>query len=443
MDGIAYNKGNSKEVLRVEIFESYESDVRSYCRQYTDVFYKAKNEFIYSEDGKGYLDFLAGAGALNYGHNNEYIKQYLLDYIENDGITHGLDMYTNAKRSFISEFVENVLKPRNLDYKIQFCGPTGTNAVEAALKLARKVKKRNNIFAFMGGFHGMSLGSLATTSNLSSREGAGVPLSNVTFIPFPNSSLNIDTLDYIEKILEDDHSGIEKPAAIILETVQAEGGINIASNDWLQSLSSICKKHDILFICDDIQVGCGRTGTFFSFEGANIVPDIVILSKSISGYGLPMSLLLMNPKLDVWKPGEHNGTFRGNQLAFIASVASLKLREKLDLDNSVSTKANYIKNFLEARVCTIDSRVEIRGIGLIWGIDLIKIEDSNLSSNIIKECFNRGLIIEKAGRNGSVIKILPPLTITEENLRVGLEILEDVLRELLPSNSLLQVTSFV
>ena len=427
----------------MEIFESYESQVRSYCRQYPDVFHKAKNEFIYSENGKEYLDFLAGAGALNYGHNNEYIKQFLIDYIDKDGVTHGLDMYTNAKRDFISEFIENVLNPRDLDYKIQFCGPTGTNAVEAALKLARKVKKRNNIFAFMGGFHGMSLGSLATTSNRSSREGAGVALSNVTFIPFPNGSLNIDVLEYIEHILEDDHSGIEKPAAIIVETVQAEGGVNVASNDWLQGLSSICKKHDILLICDDIQVGCGRTGTFFSFERANIVPDIVILSKSISGYGLPMSLLLMDPKLDVWKPGEHNGTFRGNQLAFITSVASLKLREKLDLDNSILTKANYIKDFLESRVCTIDSRIRIRGIGLIWGVDLIDIEYSNLSNKIITESFNRGLIIEKAGKNGSVIKILPPLTITEENLRAGLEILEEVLQEILLFDSKLQETSFI
>lgn len=427
----------------MHIFENYESVVRSYCRQYTDVFYKAKNELIYSEEGKEYLDFFAGAGALNYGHNNEYIKKCLLDYIEEDGITHGLDMYTNAKRSFINEFVENILKPRNLDYKIQFCGPTGTNAVEAALKLARKTKKRSNIFAFMGGFHGMSLGSLATTSNLSSREGAGMPLSNVTFMPYPDGSLNIDTLDYIEKILEDDHSGIEKPAAIILETIQAEGGVNVASNEWLQGVASICKKHDILLICDDIQVGCGRTGGFFSFERANIVPDMVVLSKSISGYGLPMSILLMKPQLDIWKPGEHNGTFRGNQLAFVASVASLKLRDKLDLDNSVCNKASYIKDFLENRVCTIDSRIEIRGMGMIWGIDFIKLEDSSICSKIIKECFNRGLIIEKAGRNGSVIKILPPLTITEENLRGGLEILEEVIREIVPYRSLLQETSFV
>ncbi|ATP39438.1 diaminobutyrate--2-oxoglutarate transaminase [Solibacillus sp. R5-41] len=427
----------------MDIFENYESIVRSYCRQYTDVFYKSKNEFIYSEKGKEYLDFFAGAGALNYGHNNEYIKKYLLDYIENDGIIHGLDMYTHSKRSFISEFVENILKPRNLDYKIQFCGPTGTNAVEAALKLARKAKKRNNIFAFMGGFHGMSLGSLATTSNLSSREGAGLPLSNVTFMPFPNGTLNLDTLDYIETILEDDHSGIEKPAAIILETIQAEGGINVASNEWLQGLASICKKHDILLICDDIQVGCGRTGDFFSFERADIVPDIVILSKSISGYGLPMSLLLMKPEHDIWKPGEHNGTFRGNQLAFVASVASIRLREKLDLDNSVRSKANYIKGFLETRVCTIDSRIEIRGIGMIWGIDLIKIDDSGLYTKIIKECFNRGLIIEKAGRNGSVIKLLPPLTITEENLRAGLETLEGVLLDILSYKPKLQENSFV
>lgn len=411
-------------------FETYESNVRSYCRVFQDVLTKAKNAKIYSESGKEYIDFLAGAGALNYGHNNEYIKAELMKYIDSDGITHGLDMYTQAKRAFINRFVDSILKPKGLDYKLQFCGSTGTNAVEAALKLARKVKKRNNIFSFMGGYHGMSIGSLSATSNRSSREGAGVPLQNVTFVPYPYGFMDsFDTIDYMESILSDDHSGIDKPAAIIFETVQAEGGIVPVSIRWMKRLEELCIRYDILLICDDIQVGCGRTGSFFSFERAGIVPDIITLSKSISGYGLPMSLLLMKPQLDEWSPGEHNGTFRGNQLAFITAIASLELRESLDLDQIVLQHEQLIKSYLGTELARISKNIELRGLGMIWGIDLSKVGGTELSQKIVLDCFNRGLIVERVGREDTVIKILPPLTIETSNLRKGLEILIEVLQE--------------
>nr|WP_212973536.1 diaminobutyrate--2-oxoglutarate transaminase [Bacillus sp. J14TS2] len=416
-----------RERVSVEPFITYESEVRYYNRHFNNLFHKAKNDVIYSEDGQEYIDFLAGAGALNYGHNPEFIKKYLLDYINEDGITHGLDMYTKAKQAFVDTFVSKILEPRNLQYKLQFCGPTGTNAVEAALKLARKIKKRNNVFAFMGAFHGMTLGSLAVTSNTSSRAGASVPLNNVTFIPHPGGPIEVDTLQYIRNLLEDDHSGVEKPAAIIFETVQAEGGVNPVSNEWLQGLESLCRQHDILLICDDIQVGCGRTGTFFSFERAGIVPDMVILSKSISGYGLPMSLLLLQREWDVWKPGEHNGTFRGNQLAFVTSTASLHLREELDLDQRVSENERYLQQFLSDNLCAIDQRIKIRGIGMIWGIDLSAFEEIGLTDRIIDDCFHSGLIIENAGRQSHVLKILPPLTISREKLEKGCQILREVL----------------
>lgn len=415
-------------MIPIKTFESHESNVRTYCRYFSDVFLKAKDDIIYSETGKEYIDFFAGAGALNYGHNNDYIKEQLLNYINLDGISHGLDMYTVAKRKFITKFVDSILKPRNLDYKLQFCGATGTNAVEASLKLARKVKKRTNIFSFMGAFHGMSLGSLSATSNRSSREGAGLPLNQVTFIPHPSGVMNqFDTIEYMENILLDDHSGIEKPAAIIFETVQAEGGINPVSEQWLRRLSDLCKRHDILLICDDIQVGCGRTGTFFSFERAGIVPDMVTLSKSISGYGLPMSLLLLSPELDEWEPGEHNGTFRGNQMAFVAAYAALELREKLDLDQMVMTNERFIQSYLENNIGRINEKIEIRGLGMIWGIDLSKIGDSNLTKKIVLDCFDRGLIIERAGRQDSVVKLLPPLTMTPDHLERGCEILSEVM----------------
>ena len=306
--------------MNTQTFEKYESEVRSYCRHFPTVFSQAKGSKLFDELGNEYIDFFCGAGAVNYGHNNSYIKPKLANYIMSDGIMHALDMYTVPKREFIQTFEEKVLKPRGLNYKIQFPGPTGTNANEAALKLARKVKKRRNIFAFMGAFHGMTLGSLALTTDKSSRGGAGVPLENVTFIPAPYMFPELDTIAYMQRLLDDDHSGIEKPAAVFLETIQAEGGIRVFEIEWLQRLRKFCDDNDILMVVDDVQVGCCRSGTFFSFERANIQPDIVTMSKSIGGYGLPLAITLFKPELDVWTPGEHNGTFRGNQLVTVPSI---------------------------------------------------------------------------------------------------------------------------
>lgn len=309
----------------MNIFEELESNVRSYSRYFPAKFSSAKGSVIYSSDGKQYIDFFAGSGALNYGHNHEYMKRRIIEYLESDGIVHSLDMYTVTKEQFLYTFRSNILAKKPYPYKVQFCGPTGTNAVEAAIKLARKVTRRTGVFAFMGSFHGISIGSLSVTSSLNHRKAAGIPLSNATFFPYPGSAYNIDSIEYIEQVLLDDHSGIDKPEAIIFETIQADGGVNVAPVKWLQALSALCKKHEILLICDDVQVGCGRTGSFFSFEVAGITPDLVILSKSISGYGLPMALLLIKEKYDIWAPGEHNGTFRGNQLAIIAATAAIEL----------------------------------------------------------------------------------------------------------------------
>lgn len=427
----------------IKIFESSESNVRSYCRNFTDVFNRAKGSILYSMDGKEYIDFFAGAGTLNYGHNNDFIKEKVLAYLEEDGIMHGLDMYTKAKKEFMEKFWESIMKPRNLDYKLQFCGPTGTNAVEAALKLARKVKNRSNIFSFMGAFHGMSLGSLAATSNRESREGAGLSLLNVTFMPYPNSFMNeFDTIDYIERVLNDDHSGIDKPAAIIVETIQAEGGVIVAPIEWLQRLSNLCKKHDILLICDEVQVGCGRAGEFFSFERAGIVPDMVVLSKSIGGYGLPMSLLLIKPELDIWKPAEHNGTFRGNQLAFVAAQAALEYREKVDLDKRVKDNERFIEKFLKEEIASLNEFIEIRGCGMIWGIDVSRLGDASVAKQIATECYKRGLVIERAGRDDAVVKLLPPLTIERSILERGCEIIKESAEDVIKSTNKESYVSF-
>ena len=410
-----------------QIFEKYESEVRSYCRVFTEVLDYAKGSIIKDTSGKEYIDFFCGAGAVNYGHNNDYIKEKLIKYLQDDRIMHALDMYTKAKADFIEYFENEVLKPRNLDYKIQFPGPTGTNAIEAALKLARKVKKRSNIWCLMGCFHGMTIGSLALTSDKESREGAGIALENATHIPAPYMFKGLDTIEYMQTLLDDDHSGVEKPAALILETVQAEGGIWVFEKEWLQKVREFCTKNDILLIVDDIQVGCARTGTFFSFERANIIPDIVVISKSIGGYGMPFALTLFKPELDVWAPGEHNGTFRGNQIAIVAAKAGLEFMNEHHIEKEVQRKAVIVKEFLEKNIKPLNKNFEIRGIGLIWGIET---HDEKIAKKISTECFKNGLIVERAGRDNSVVKLMPALTIEDDVLEKGLEILKQTIEKL-------------
>lgn len=409
-----------------KVFETYESEVRSYCRSFPAVFQKAKGSVITDVDGNEYLDFFCGAGAVNYGHNNDYINEKIIAYLQNDGILHSLDMMTNSKCEFLQFFEEHVLQPRGLDYKVMFVGPTGTNGIEAALKLARKVKQRENIWAFMGCFHGMTLAALALTSDRDSRKGAGIPLEYVTHIPAPYMFENLDTLAYMETLLTDDHSGIEKPAAIVIETVQAEGGIHVFDKEWLQGLRALCDRHDILLIVDDIQVGCARTGTFFSFERADIVPDMVVMSKSIGGAGLPFALTLFKPELDIWSPGEHNGTFRGNQLAIVAAKAGLEYMLEHQIEKEVQRKAVIIETYLKEHVPS--DKADIRGIGMIWGID---VHTGKLSGEITKKCFEKGLIIERAGRDNSVVKLMPALTMPDEQLLKGLAIICDCVNEML------------
>lgn len=416
--------------MNTSIFENIESNVRSYCRNFPTVFTKAKGSVMTAEDGKEYVDFFAGAGALNFGHNPEAINQKLIAYLQSDGIVHSMDMFTAPKREFLEFFQANILAPRGLDYKIQFAGPTGTNAVEAAVKLARKVKGRQNIFAFMGAFHGMTMGALALTTDRCSREGAGQILPNVTHIPAPGMFPGLDTIEYMERLITDDHSGVEKPAAIILETVQADGGINVFEAAWLQQLRALCDRHDVLLITDDIQVGCGRTGTFFSFERAGIVPDIVTISKSIGGCGMPLALVLFKPELDIWEPGQHTGTFRGNQLALIAGKAGLEMFINDDLGSEVKRKEAMVRNFLETEVLPLDSRIQVRGIGLIWGVDFSGF-DGDMTKPLINACFKNGLIVERVGRNNNVVKLMPPLVVEDEILMKGLQILRDSIKEIL------------
>ncbi len=416
--------------MNTNAFENYESNVRSYCRSFPTVFTKAKGSVMTDEDGKEYIDFFAGAGALNYGHNPDSMVEQIVEYLKNDGIVHSMDMYTAPKRDFIEYFQENILIPRGFDYKIQFAGPTGTNAVEAALKLARKNKKRENIFAFMGAFHGMTLGALSLTTDAASREGAGQPLANVTHIPAPYMLGGFDSIKYMETILTDDHSGIEKPAAVILECVQADGGIYTFEPEFLRALRELCTKHDILLIADEIQVGNARTGTFFSFEKAGIVPDIITLSKSIGGCGMPLALVLFKKELDIWTPGEHTGTFRGNQLSLIAGKEGLRKVVEENVEAEVQRKGQIVSDFLAKEIVTIDERISFRGTGLIWGVDFSQFP-CDITKPLIAECFKNGLIVERVGRDNNVLKLMPPLVIEDELLLAGLEILKKSLKAVL------------
>jgi diaminobutyrate-2-oxoglutarate transaminase len=411
------------ETNRLETFERLESEVRGYVRTFPAVFDRAQGSRLYDEEGRAYLDFFAGAGVLNYGHNPPELKRRLLEYLERDGVTHTLDMASSAKRHFLERFREVILEPRGLDYKLQFPGPTGTNAVEAALKLARKVTGRTNVVAFTDGFHGMTLGSLAATGNAGKRAGAGVPLGNVSRMPFDGYlGEGTDSLDVLRAYLEDSSSGMDAPAAAIVETVQAEGGVNVARAEWLRGLADLLAEHGVLLIVDDIQVGCGRTGAFFSFEEAGIRPDIVCLSKSLSGYGLPFAMVLLKPELDVWEPGEHNGTFRGHNPAFVTGAAALSFWEDGELSEAVERKGEHAADWLRAIASRHpEAGASVRGRGLILGLSF---DDPEVAPAVSAECFRRGLVIETSGPRGEVVKLLPPLTIGDEELDEGLGILE-------------------
>jgi diaminobutyrate-2-oxoglutarate transaminase len=409
----------------MDTFERLESEVRGYCRSWPVVFASAEGCELIAEDGTRYLDLFAGAGALNYGHNHPALIEPLIDHLRSSGIVHGLDMATTTKRTFLERFDEVVLRPRGLDYKVQFPGPTGTNAVESALKLARKITGRERVVGFTNAFHGMTLGSLAVTGNSMKRNGAGIPLTLADSMPFEGFlGDDVNTLDYFEAYLEGDSSGLDMPAAVILETTQAEGGIHTASAEWLLGLQDLCRRFEIPLIVDDIQVGCGRTGPFFSWERIGLDPDIVCLSKSLSGSGLPMAVVLMKPELDLWEPGEHNGTFRGNNAAFVTATAALDTFWTDDeLTTETARKADVVRSALEGIAAEHPGLVaDVRGTGLIQGLGMTVPE---AAGQVTRKAFERGMIIETAGPNDEVVKLLPPLVIGDDQLERALTTLAE------------------
>ncbi|MEV6771909.1 diaminobutyrate--2-oxoglutarate transaminase [Nocardia sp. NPDC051030] len=407
-------------IAETTVFEALESNVRGYCRSWPAVFDTARGAWLTDENGKEYLDFFAGAGALNYGHNNPVLKQSLIDYLLADGITHGLDMSTTAKRRLLESIRDLLLTPRGLDYKVQFPGPTGANAVEAALKLARKVTGRTTVLNFTNAFHGMTLGALSVTGNAAKRAGAGVPLVHAHPMPFDGYLEEAEDFSWMRRALDDNSSGLDKPAAVIVETVQGEGGVNVARAEWLRQLAELCSDRGILLIVDDVQMGCGRTGPFFSFEVAGIIPDIITLSKSIGGYGLPMALVLMRPELDQWAPGEHNGTFRGNNAAFVTAEAALRhYWSDGRLEASTVAKGERIRQHLLG-ITEGFQGISTRGRGLVQGLVF---DDASQAAKVCRMAFEDGLLVETSGTADQVVKLMPPLTITDDEITTGLGIL--------------------
>ena len=413
----------------MRIFEQIESRVRGYVRSFPVIFETSEGSIMTDESGKDYIDFFAGAGTLNYGHNNDRMNNALIEYIKSKGPFHTLDMATTAKKKFLTKLNDTILQPRNLEYKVQFTGPTGTNSVETAIKLARMVKGRSNIVAFTNGYHGLTMGALSITGNNFYRDEAYISRSNVSFMPYDNYlGPDVSTMAYFKKLLTDNSSGLDLPAAVIVETIQAEGGVNIASAEWLRELAMVCYEFDILLIIDDIQVGNGRTGDFFSFEESGIKPDMVTLSKAIGG-GLPLALLLFRQDLDQWKPGEHTGTFRGNNLAFVASYEALHYWDNMDLSNAVKYKSDIMKKEIDAIAAKYpELDASVRGRGMIYGLE---IPERGFCSQISERCFENGLIIELAGADDQVLKFLPPLVIDEETLLKGLSIIDQSIGEIL------------
>ena len=411
-----------------DVFDSLESNVRTYCRNFPVVLSAARGHLLTDEAGNTYIDFLSGAGVMSYGHNNPKIIRPVIEYLERDGIVHSLDLHTSAKKAFLETFESTILVPRLLNYKVQFAGPTGTNAVEAALKLARKVTGRHSVVAFTNGFHGVSLGALAATANGRKRKAAGTALHDVTRMPYDGFLGTGDTLAYIEAMLQRPGSGIDPPAAFILETVQAEGGLKVASSAWLQGIADLARRVGALLIVDDIQAGCGRTGPFFSFEDAGIQPDIVCLSKAIGGAGFPMALVLIDESIDIWEPGEHCGTFRGNNLAFVAATAALdSYWRDGNLEKDVRRKGKIIADALQRLAG--DGAV-VRGRGMIQGIAWT---DPSIARAVSAAAFRRGLIIETCGPQDEVLKLLPPLTIDDRDLAKALAVIAEAIAEVVAS----------
>ncbi len=425
----------------------HESEVRSYPRRLPIAIKQAFGCLVEDTRGQIFLDCLAGAGTLALGYNHPEINQALKEQLDSGLPYQTLDIATSAKTTFIQSVKSFLPQELSENSVIQFCGPSGADAVEAAIKLAKQTTGRNTMFAFRGAYHGMTNGTMGMMGNLGTKARRTGLMSDVHFMPFPYNlrcpfGLGGDegakaSIRYIDRLLNDDESGIMKPAAIIVEPVQGEGGVVPAPAFWLRELRRICDEHGILLIFDEIQCGVGKTGYNFAFKESGIVPDILCLSKAIGG-GLPMSLLVINKQHDTWKPGEHTGTFRGNQLAMVSGAKALEIIQRDNLVEHANIAGQYLRYGLESIQKRVNCIAEVRGKGLMLGVEIKTPNgelnkfgepqaDSELTLSIQRAALERGLIVEKGGREGAVIRFLPPLIISFEQIDFALRVFEDAI----------------
>lgn len=427
-----------------------ESNARSYPRKFPFALKKAKGSYLWDVEGNRYLDFLCGAGTMALGHNDDEVNQAMMDLITSDAPLHTLDLTTPVKDKFVEtlrSLLPGTLKDNS---RIQFCSPSGTDAVDAAIKLCKTATGRRSIIAFSGGYHGMGHGALALTGNLHAKSMISGLMSDVNFFPYPYSyrcpfGLGGDegtkaACAYFERTLKDPECGIPLPAAVILEPIQGEGGVIPAPIEFLQTVRRVTKELGIPMICDEIQCGIGRSGRFFAFEYANIVPDVILSSKAIGGTQ-PMSVVIYDKSLDVWEPGAHAGTFRGNQLAMAAGTVVMQRVSKPEFLNEVREKGEYLTSALLKLKDEVSIIGDIRGKGLMLGIEFVDPKgqkdalgtlpaSGTLAAKVQKECFKEHLVMEKGGRNGSVMRCLCALNVKMEDIDVMLTIFSSVVRRL-------------
>ena len=409
-----------------------ESNARSYPRRIPLELKRAQGIHVQDSEGRWFIDCLAGAGTLALGHNHPEVVQSMRNLLDGQRPLHTLDLMTEAKDDFIRELYALLPPEFAKDARIQFCGPAGTDAVEAALKLVRTATGRSNLMAFHGAYHGMTQGALGLMGNLGPKAYLDGMASNAQFLPFPydyrcpfgvgGEAGERIGLHYIQNQLTDPESGVLPPAGMILETVQGEGGVVPASAHWLREIRRITHEAGVPLILDEIQCGVARTGKPFAFQHAGIVPDVLVLSKAIGG-SQPMAVVVYHQKLDVWKPGSHAGTFRGNQLAMVAGATTLRIVREQQLDQHAAAMGERLSGHLRALQKDFPQMGDVRGMGLMLGVEMVDPEgrpdvlgrfphSGELASRIQRQCLQRGLIIEVGGRHSSVIRFLPPLIVT-------------------------------
>ncbi len=413
-----------------------ESNARSYPRRIPLAIREAKGVYVKDADGNSYFDCLAGAGTLTLGHNHPVVIEAMQEVLKQDYPLQTLDLTTPIKNQFVEELFASLPQTFAEKARIQFCGSSGADAVEAAVKLVKTATGRRSMLSFSGGYHGMTHGALGLTGNLAPKSAVAGLMSDVHFLPYPNvyrcpfglggEAGHQASSRYIEHLLDDPESGIIKPAAMILEVVQGEGGVNPAPDAWLREIRRITRDRAIPLIIDEIQTGLGRTGKLYAFEHAGITPDVVVLSKAIGG-SLPLSVVVYHEDLDLWQPGAHSGTFRGNQLAMAAGTATIRYTQQEDLATHAHTVGNRLMKHLQATQAETACIGNVRGRGLMIGVEVVNPDasvdvagyasaDPEMAKRIQHECLRRGLILELGGRHGSVVRFLPPLILTTEEV---------------------------